>query len=69
MLKIIRLSDKSTLITIKANINEIVGGGLESNLPKSKKTKITKSKILAKSKNLTVGAMRFLTFKARVIFI
>lgn len=77
-LKTTRSADVSALILIGANINEVVGGSLEPNLLKFKKTTMTKSKNLARSKNLTnlskivsinIGATRFLTSKARVAFI
>lgn len=49
MLKITRSADTLALKLIEDDVDEIVSGGLESNLPKSKKIKIIKN--LAKSKN------------------
>ena len=77
MLKKTGLSNKSAPIIIRTNVNKIVNGRLEFYLPKSKKMKMTKSKNLAKLKNLTnllkiisinIGTIGFLISKARIAF-
>lgn len=85
MLKITGLLDRLTSITIKIGFNEVVNSGnslepLLTKFKKSKMSKMTKSKFLAKSENHTnlfkfwnininIGAMGFLIFKAKVSFI
>lgn len=55
MLKTIRLMNKSALITIKVNVNEIVdGNNLKPILFKSKKINFIKSKILSKLKLILI---------------
>lgn len=53
-----------------ANVNKVVNSNsLELSSCKFKKTKLTKYKNLAMSKNhANVGATKFLTFEARVVF-
>lgn len=71
MWKTIGSTNASTLILIWANIIEIVDSscGLKSFLPKFKKIKLTKSKILAKLKSyINVKTAKFLYSQARITF-
>lgn len=72
MLKKTKLVNTLISILIEASVNGFIGtiDNLESSLFKSKKMNFTKSKILAKPKNLiNIGDTKFLTFKAKIIFI
>lgn len=53
MSKTTELDYASVLILIGTNKNKLGNYGLESNLPRSKKKKMTKSKISLKLKNFT----------------
>lgn len=80
MLKLIRLSNRSASIWIGAGTNKVISDdSLEFILFESKKTKITRSKKLAKLKNLMnlskspnintiIGIIRFLIFKTRKVY-
>ena len=67
-LKINKSSDKSAWIAIGANVDKVISDGLKFSLPESKKTKMTKSKNLAKLKNSIIGAIRFLISETRIAF-
>lgn len=71
ILKIIELADASTSILIGTNVDKFISGdsSLEPMLSKFKKTKWSKSQILAESKNHTnVKAMNFFISKANIAF-
>lgn len=82
ILKTIRLSNKSVLIIIRANVNKVIrNSDFKAILPWLKKAKMIKSILLTKPKNLAnsgkfkiiniinIKTMRFLIFKAKVAFI